>query len=87
MKIKLTIFIALILLVLGAFYFRKPKAPVSASELVGKYTLDCDLVHEDLILYANGTFSQSILIKVTNELFVSNGTSGISIHSCQRIEQ
>jgi hypothetical protein len=50
-----------------------PRYPKSASELVGSYVLDCDLVREVVVVNAGGTYSQTATIKDTDETASSDG--------------
>ncbi len=47
--------------------------PRTAAELYGTYALDCRLVHGDLILHADGTFTQTVTIKATGDVASSKG--------------
>jgi hypothetical protein len=50
-----------------------PRYPKSVSELIGSYVLDCDLVHEVVVVNAGGTYSQTVTIKETGETASSDG--------------
>jgi hypothetical protein len=60
---------------LGLFvYLCIPSTPRTTQELFGTYILDCDLVHEQLILNSDGTFTQTVSIKATGEEMSSHGS-------------
>jgi hypothetical protein len=50
-----------------------PSSPRSDSELYGDYVLDCDLVHEHLSLRPDGSYVQTVTIKATSQIAVSEG--------------
>ena len=54
-------------------YFFSSHAPKTTAELCGTYTLDCELVEEELHLYPDGTFFQTAIIKSTSENISSTG--------------
>ena len=67
--------VAVLLIGLAMFlhYLLFPPLPQSASELIGKWVLDCPLLRDDLILNPDGTFTQRIAIKATGQLLTSSG--------------
>jgi len=69
LKLGATLIVAL---ALGALILI-PKAPKTAGELFGTYVLDSPLIHEDLALNPNGTFTQDIRIKATGDVLSSSG--------------
>jgi hypothetical protein len=54
-------------------YLCLPYAPRTGAELCGNYVLDCQLVHEELTLASDGTFTQRATIKPTGEVISSKG--------------
>lgn len=54
-------------------YLSMPYAPRTRGEVCGHYVLDCELVHEELTLSGDGTFTQTVTIKPTGELISSKG--------------
>ena len=54
-------------------YLCIPSTPRTAQELYGTYVLDCDLVHEQMVLNPDGTFTQTVSIKATGEKISSEG--------------
>ena len=76
-KRKLRLLSALVLggslLLLLFVYFCIPSTPRTSLELCGTYILDCELVHEELTLSPEGTFSQTVSIKATGEEISSVG--------------
>jgi hypothetical protein len=55
-------------------YLCIPGTPRTALELCGTYVLDCDLIHEQLVLNDDGTFSQTVSVRATGEVMSSNGS-------------
>jgi len=54
-------------------YFCIPSTPRTTLELCGTYVLDCELVHEELTLNPDGSFTQTVSIKATGEEISSQG--------------
>jgi hypothetical protein len=63
---------AILLLVIVAYLFFS--APRTEAELYGTYALDCGLLKEELVLYPDGTYVQTVTIKATSEVFSARGT-------------
>jgi hypothetical protein len=67
---------------LGLFvYLCIPSTPRTAQELVGTYIRDCDLVHEQLVLNHDGTFTQTVSIQATGEEISSHGAWTYQTHT------
>jgi len=69
----LRIVVGVMLLLALLVYLCMPYSPRTAIELYGDYVLDCELVHEELTLRPDGTFTQTVTIKATSEVFSSKG--------------
>ena len=62
------------ILVLSLFvYSCTTSTPRQAGEFYGDYVLDCELVHEEMTLHPDGTFTQKVTIKATSEVISSKG--------------
>lgn len=70
----LTVVLAVILLLAFLVYACIPYSPTAASELRGRYVLDCELMHGELALHPDGTFAETVTIKATSDVATANGT-------------
>lgn len=68
----IVVLVTIMLLALVVFFFSS-YTPKTTAELCGTYTLDCELVEEELNLYPDGTFIQTAIIKSTSENISSVG--------------
>jgi hypothetical protein len=60
-------------LVATCIWFSVPRRPKSANEIGGTYVLDCDFVHEVVVVKSNGIYKQAVTIKATGETASSDG--------------
>lgn len=54
-------------------YLFMPYSPKTSAELYGDYVLDCPQVKEELRLNSDGTFKQTITVKLTSSVASSDG--------------
>jgi hypothetical protein len=73
LRLRIFFVVAAILLFAIVVYQCIPSAPRKTAELYGNYVLDCKLIHGEMTLFPNGTFTQTVTIKATDEVFSSRG--------------